>query len=290
MEQKRVLWIAAAVGLFLLVVIGTALSLYSPLKTAEPTLNTLQADSGAWIRPGLETAAYQEPASNSPAINQVQNIVPEQTVQKDSSAVQNMTVYADNTSVYSDGITTIDLNAIARQTAQAIQEASISAANATSAAVTSNINAIANAAAVSANAAVSAREPSPAKDKSAKAPAPEKTAKAESKPAAKSSSKTAAKTTVKTAPEKKPDQFWVQVAAFTGKTNAEEARSALSKEKISGEIFTFKGDNGVMYYRLRVGPYSTKTEAEYWNTRIKGIEQFAGMNSYVVNSTGASQK
>ena len=59
MEQKRVLWIAAAVGLFLLVVIGTALSLYSPLKTAEPTLNTLQADSGAWIRPGLETAAYR---------------------------------------------------------------------------------------------------------------------------------------------------------------------------------------------------------------------------------------
>ena len=139
--------------------------------------------------------------------------------------------------------------------------------------------------AVSANAAVAAREPAPAKS-----PAPEKTAKTESKPAAKSSSKTAAKTTVKTAPEKKPDQFWVQVAAFTGKTNAEEARSALSKEKISGEIFTFKGDNGVMYYRLRVGPYSTKTEAEYWNTRIKGIEQFAGMNSYVVNSTGASQK
>ena len=285
MEQKRVLWIAAAVGLFLLVVIGTALSLYSPLKTAEPTLNTLQADSGAWIRPGLETAAYQEPVSTTPAINQVHNIVPEQTAQKDTSAVQNMTVYADNTSVYSDGITTIDLNAIARQTAQAIQEASISAANATSAAVTSNINAIANAAAVSANAAVAAREPAPAKS-----PAPEKTSKAESKPAAKSSSKTAAKTTVKTAPEKKPDQFWVQVAAFTGKTNAEEARSALSKEKISGEIFTFKGDNGVMYYRLRVGPYSTKTEAEYWNTRIKGIEQFAGMNSYVVNSTGASQK
>ena len=290
MEQKRVLWIAAAVGLFLLVVIGTALSLYSPLKTAEPTLNTLQADSGAWIRPGLETAAYQEPASTSPAINQVQNIVPEQTAQKDSSAVQNMTVYADNTNLYSDGMTTIDLTAIARQTAQAIQEASISAANATSAAVTSNINAIANAAAVSANAAVAAREPAPVKDKPAKAPAAEKTAKAESKPAAKSSPKTAAKTTVKTAPEKKPDQFWVQVAAFTGKTNAEEARSALSKEKISGEIFTFQGDNGVMYYRLRVGPYSTKTEAEYWNTRIKGIEQFAGMNSYVVNSTGASQK
>ena len=83
MEQKRVLWIAAAVGLFLLVVIGTALSLYSPLKTAEPTLNTLQADSGAWIRPGLETAAYQEPVSTTPAINQVQNIVPEQTAQKD---------------------------------------------------------------------------------------------------------------------------------------------------------------------------------------------------------------
>lgn len=290
MEQKRVLWIAAAVGLFLLVVIGTALSLYSPLKTAEPTLNTLQADSGAWIRPGLETAAYQEPASTSPAINQVQNIVPEQTAQKDSSAVQNMTVYADNTNLYSDGMTTIDLTAIARQTAQAIQEASISAANATSAAVTSNINAIANAAAVSANAAVAAKEPVPVKDKPAKAPAAEKTAKAESKPAAKSSSKTSAKTTVKTAPEKKPDQFWVQVAAFTGKTNAEEARSALSKEKISGEIFTFQGDNGVMYYRLRVGPYSTKTEAEYWNTRIKGIEQFAGMNSYIVNSTGASQK
>ena len=42
MEQKRVLWIVAAVGLFLLVVIGTALWISSPSSKMQPALNTLQ--------------------------------------------------------------------------------------------------------------------------------------------------------------------------------------------------------------------------------------------------------
>ena len=92
-------------------------------------------------------------------------------------------------------------------------------------------------------------------------------------PATSSSSSTAtsstttstAKTTtsaVKTAPTKLPDQFWVQVASFTGKKNAEEAREALAAAKISSEIFTYKDAKGTVFYRLRVGPYTTKSEAE----------------------------
>jgi len=90
---------------------------------------------------------------------------------------------------------------------------------------------------------------------------------------------------VKTVPVIQPDQFWVQVASFTGKKNAEDARTALAEQKINGEVFTYQDSKGTIYYRLRVGPYKTKSEAEYWHKIIKEIEQFDGTDSYVVNST-----
>jgi len=98
-------------------------------------------------------------------------------------------------------------------------------------------------------------------------------------------SNTTASNNVKTIPTNQPDQFWVQVASFTGKKNAEDARAALAEQKIIGEVFTYQDAKGTIYYRLRVGPYKTKSEAEYWHKIIKEVEQFKGTDSYVVNST-----
>jgi cell division septation protein DedD len=122
-------------------------------------------------------------------------------------------------------------------------------------------------------------------------PAATSTSTTSSKPAA--TTTTAASTTtaqssassVKTVPVSQPDQFWVQVASFTGKKNAEDARTALAEQKIIGEVFTYQDSKGTIYYRLRVGPYKTKSEAEYWHKIIKEVEQFKGTDSYVVNST-----
>jgi len=39
-----------------------------------------------------------------------------------------------------------------------------------------------------------------------------------------------------------------------------------------------------MFYRVRIGPYMTKSEAEYWRTRIAMIPEFAKNESYVTST------
>ena len=53
MEQKRTLWIMAAVGVFLLVVLGAALILYSPTARSSQTIATVSPSnkqtSNGWV-------------------------------------------------------------------------------------------------------------------------------------------------------------------------------------------------------------------------------------------------
>jgi cell division septation protein DedD len=80
------------------------------------------------------------------------------------------------------------------------------------------------------------------------------------------------------------NQYWIQAAAFTSKNNADNARVALESAKIPGEVFTHTDANGRIVYRVRVGPYSSKTEAEYWQSQIGQIKNFAGTQTFVVKS------
>lgn len=89
--------------------------------------------------------------------------------------------------------------------------------------------------------------------------------------------------------EKIPDRFWVQAASYTSKKNADEARAILDENKIQCEVFTYTDSKNNLYYRLRVGPYTTKTEAEYWKNRIDSIELFKNNNTYVTNSSAAKK-
>ena len=85
---------------------------------------------------------------------------------------------------------------------------------------------------------------------------------------------------------KVPDRFWVQVASYTSKKTADEARAKLDSNKIQCEVFTHN-DGNKLYYRVRVGPYTTKTEAEYWKKRLEEIDTFKNCGSYIVNSSAA---
>jgi cell division protein FtsN len=89
---------------------------------------------------------------------------------------------------------------------------------------------------------------------------------------------------------KKPlaDQFWVQAAAYKSKKNADNAREALTANKLPCEVFTYT-DKGELYYRVRVGPYTTESEAKYWQTRIAQITEFSDVPSYVTNATAKAQ-
>lgn len=270
MDQKKTLWIIAAVGVFLLVVVGAAMIIYSPSQTGESSMASLQSPNNTWTKPvetkpvvpentvvgSGETAGTGTVPESLPGINtDVQNqgsVLP-------TTAVDSVNVITGTTNVYDLGTTTttIDLNALKESAAvKPVNQAGVAA---TTKPVTTEKK---DAAAV---------KTPPAKE-SVKETAPAKAVVAETE-----------KTAV--APKAPADQYWVQVASVTSKVNAENAKQILLDNKIQCEIFTHQDDSGVLYYRLRVGPYTTKTEAEYWQGLISSINEFSGNQSYITNSS-----
>ena len=95
------------------------------------------------------------------------------------------------------------------------------------------------------------------------------------------------KTTSSSSTEKIPDRFWVQASSYSSKKNADEAREILEANKIQCEVFTYTDSKGKLFYRVRIGPYTTKSEAEYWKSKIMTIPFFKNTSSYVTNSSAS---
>ena len=69
------------------------------------------------------------------------------------------------------------------------------------------------------------------------------------------------------------NDYWVQTGAFSTVTKAESVKATLSSKGINsiienGEI------NGNTLFRVRVGPYTSQNEANYWLSLIKSIDGF----------------
>ena len=330
MEQKKTLWIVAAAGIFLLVVVGAALILYSPSLHQSSGMQAGFDPSTGWISStkdnvtpvsdqmlsfNSETAATNDqnelsslPAS--PFTNTDFSSTSETSgiAQNNDSTVRadKLTVISDNTTVYSSGTTTIDLNSLkssssatgmiaknemtanqinsnrSSQPTNTYEETAPVAESYYTPAPVTNPEPVAKARATpkaqpAAKAVAKATSAAPAKTEAKKVTS----AKTASAPAA--SKATTAKKVAASA-KKTPDSFWVQAAAYTSKRNADEARNTLESNKIPSEVFTFTDSNGKTFYRVRVGPYVTKSEAEYWQTRIGMIDKFASSKSVIVNT------
>lgn len=302
MEEKRILWISAAVGIFLLIVIGAAWILYAPHKNADSaSILTQEQNENTWIlTPQASGSALAEapkeevparPAGTAPAVlpsdAAVSNEISDQanTVQS-----KDLTIISNNTTVFAkDGVTTIDLTASGRAPEQQAIEAPAGSENARD--VKTVVPAQSgNEVRAAETVQPQSVKPATAGTQSAQSTQAQKSAPSAQKAAAAKPANSAAKNTgkpkaaaAKTASV--PDRFWVQAASFTDKENAENARSILANEKIPAEVFTYRDKNGRTFYRLRVGPYTTESEAQYWNSRIKLIEHFSSTQSYVTNSS-----
>ena len=167
--------------------------------------------------------------------------------------------------------TTIDLNSLKKEIIAETQP--------------QNINITVNVPDTNLSTPVVEKTPAPVKTKTEASPAKTVT---EVKKVNKANTKTNITTNVvKTAPktESVKTQFWVQVAAYGNKKGAEGARSILDENKIPSDIFTFKDNKGKLFYRVRVGPYTTKGEAEYWRSKIIQIYEFSSAESYITSTT-----
>ena len=312
MEQKRILWIVASVGLFLLVVVGFALILYSPTQRQDPVITNNQSTNDIWastqnvspINPNYQASMLQgTPLENTvnldgtqvqQGLNPTQSVMGQQTPQfqgmpnqpysvpngnnvlpSDSMTlvgqqqVKDVTVISENTKVITSGGTTIDLTGLTVNSA-------------TQPVVTQNTNTTSQT--EKTVVATSNKQSSPtAKVESAKTTSTKNTTTAK----ASSTTKTASAKTTTPAPI--THKFWIQAGSYSSKKNAEEARNALSAEKIASEIFTYTDSNGTLFYRVRVGPYTTKSEAEYWQSRIALIDRFSSSKTYITDSSAKKQ-
>jgi DedD protein len=79
-------------------------------------------------------------------------------------------------------------------------------------------------------------------------------------------------------PMKTSTQYWIQTGSYTSKSKADSNNAVLIDNGLSGVVVT-KNLNGDTYFRVRVGPYRNKAEAEKFLSSIKKIDGFA--DSYI---------
>jgi DedD protein len=69
-------------------------------------------------------------------------------------------------------------------------------------------------------------------------------------------------------------KFWIQTGAFSTIKYAEGAKDYLAARGITS-IIEDPVINGKTWYRVRVGPYTTRDEANYWLALVKSINGFS---------------
>lgn len=298
MEQKRLLWIIAATGVFLLVVLGAALIIYAPSAStpqtfASSTKNYNKDTANGWISLSPAPAETSDEKLNFENHFE-QNNQPEteaETIAPDAKPEEVITE-TEVTAVPStqqaqtiiNNTTTIDLTALPQQIAQApVPPKEITRASAS---------------------VREERRPAPKKyEESKSGDYYEAVPKAQSKTQPKVAEKTVTKpvqqkaavivnntTTVKAAPAKPMiTQYWVQVTSLTSRKSADAAREVLARNQINADVFTYSDNKNQLFYRVRVGPYMTKTEAEYWRAKISNIDNFKNCASYVASTKSEKQ-
>ena len=297
MEQKKTLWIIASVGAFLLLVLGIAWFNYTPKEN--------------FTTSGFTKLQKEDVSRGNGWEKQVP--VPSPAPSSESARIEEVVVVADNATVVGMNnsnaaeSTTIDLNALKKelileQNTNVEKNSSLTQvqdATDQSVPVPQNINITVNVPEF--NTEIK-KEPGAKKsdklppkknfEKSENVAVKEVPTKKESKKSTpakvvvENNSKAAVKVSVDAPkPEKLITQYWVQVAAYGSKKAAEAARSVLDENRIPSDIFTYKDNKENLFYRVRVGPYTTKSEAEYWRTRINKIDEFAKAESYVTSTT-----
>ena len=68
-------------------------------------------------------------------------------------------------------------------------------------------------------------------------------------------------------------EYWIQAASFTSRSRAESSSQSLSEKGFSN-LITIKTVGSDDYYRVRMGPYASKAEAEKFLGWVKAIDSY----------------
>ena len=266
MEQKKILWVILSVSLFVLIIFGIALFLYSPSRnsaTAQAGGETIpyeisgtatNVDPDLWARDPDRVAGLDR---NAPAA--AGNII----------NLNNLNIIStDGQSGQANGIDVSDLTA-----------------QAGTAEVSGLPRELAEQIGIETASEQSGEQPAAKREEASVQSQTAAAVQAQPKPAVEKKSaqatvtvKPKAKTSAKPAASQIQTLYWVQTASLASRINAERARDKLAAQHMKVEIFTKETSAGLTH-RVRVGPFTNSTEAKYWLDSIKKIEGFE--KSYV---------
>ncbi len=280
MDQKKLLLIVISVGAFLVVVVGAGLFIFAPPGKDVGIEKTVAVpDEGPAVP--LDSQAYTLPAKAATGAD-----LPQETAGAVASATADASsaalAPADASTWLKDPSTAPAPQAQANTRGDVI----IIYGERPSSTITTGVD---GRLIVPAPEAPRPAEPVPGiEDKNSQFAAP-KRAPAESprtaSPPPKTSSDTAKAPAKRPAPTKQitVDEYWVQTGSFSVKGGASDVKSKLAAKGISSVIET-KDVDGKTFYRVRVGPYASKPEAEYWLALVKTMPGLDG--SFVTQKKG----
>jgi DedD protein len=71
------------------------------------------------------------------------------------------------------------------------------------------------------------------------------------------------------------EDYWIQTGAFSALVRAENAKEILASKGLVS-IIDDREVEGRIWYRVRVGPYTSENEANYWLALVRAIDGFDG--------------
>jgi cell division septation protein DedD len=82
-----------------------------------------------------------------------------------------------------------------------------------------------------------------------------------------------------------PD-YWIQTGSYKSQTRAEELATLLEGKGLAGRVFTYTS-GAATYFRVRVGPFAHKGEAEKF---LANVRQIQGLESSYISMVAAARK
>ena len=235
-EQKKLLLVAVSVGVFLLVTITAAIVVLTPkVNVEEPSYSFSHPYPAGRIQPAIVSNGNNQ---------QQPEPIQETIVSED---IEDTETVAEVIDVNNGDRLTIN---IPRPTTAAVPDTPVQSTRPV--------------------ATVTPSRPEPAPAPAARpAPAPAARPAPAPAPAARPTPAPAARP----APTRVTNDYWVQTGAFTAKVRAEDAKDLLASKGITSIIENRQID-GRLWYRVRLGTYTSENEANYWLALVKSIDGF----------------
>jgi DedD protein len=275
MEKKKLLLVAVSVGVFLVIVIGAAILVFSP-RNAVAAVNTAAAGT---IEAGAPKDAGNVPAE--PAVNlfsQPASVDPADMV-RNPGRIQGLQQIPSPPEINRED----DFFLNSENERQPLAAAESAGTNGQSTIITVT------------RPTTAAVPDTPTTGRSAPAasrPAAQQAPAARTAPAAPSRSSASTTSTPRTTPAPaktaassaaNQNNYWVQTGSFSTKIRAEGAKEMLTSKGIV-PIIENRDVDGKTFFRVRVGPYTSRNEADYWLSLIKSINGFEDSQIWISQS------